>query len=91
MSCGVVCRHNSDVALLWLWCRLVATALIGPLAWEHPHGPSVALRRQKTKKKKKKRNERMKYGPHNVRLIGRGLEASGGLWKDPVTTAKWNV
>ena len=34
MSCGVVCRHGSDPALLWLWHRLAATAPIQPLAWE---------------------------------------------------------
>ena len=28
MSCGVGHRHGSDPALLWLWCRLVAKALI---------------------------------------------------------------
>ena len=27
-SCGVGCRHGLDLALLWLWCSLVATALI---------------------------------------------------------------
>ena len=26
MSCGVSCRHSSDLALLWLWCRLAAVA-----------------------------------------------------------------
>ena len=26
-----------DLALLWLWCRLAATALIGRLAWELPN------------------------------------------------------
>ena len=35
-----------DPALLWLWCRLVATALIQPLAWEPP-------RPKKTKDKNK--------------------------------------
>src|SRR5512135_1808292 len=34
MSCGVGCRRGSDPALLWLWCRPVATAPIRPLAWE---------------------------------------------------------
>ena len=34
VSCGVGRRCGSDLVLLWLWCRLVATALIGPLAWE---------------------------------------------------------
>ena len=27
MSCGVGCRHHSELALLWLWRRLAATAL----------------------------------------------------------------
>ena len=34
MSCGVGHRHGSDLALLWLWHRLVATVPIRPLAWE---------------------------------------------------------
>ena len=36
----------------WLWCRLVATALIWPLAWEPPYASGLALKRQKKKKKK---------------------------------------
>ena len=36
MSCSVVHRRGSDLALLWLWRRLVATALLRPLAWEPP-------------------------------------------------------
>ena len=28
MSCGVGHRRGSDLALLWLWCRLVATAVV---------------------------------------------------------------
>ena len=31
VSCGVCPRHGSDLALLWLWRRLVATAPIRPL------------------------------------------------------------
>ena len=54
MSCGVGRRHGSDLALLWLWRRLVATSPIQPLAWEPPHAVGVALKRQKTKGKKKK-------------------------------------
>ena len=34
MNCGVGHRCGSDLALLWLWCRPVATAPIRPLAWE---------------------------------------------------------
>ena len=51
MSYGVVRRCSSDLALLWLWCRLAAVGLIRPIAWEPPYAASVAL---KSKKKKKK-------------------------------------
>ena len=30
-------RLSSDLALLWLWCKLAATAPIQPLAWELPY------------------------------------------------------
>ena len=33
MSCGIGRRRGLDLKLLWLWCRLAATALIWPLAW----------------------------------------------------------
>ena len=53
MTCGVGHRHSLDLALLWLWHRLVATALIQPLAWESPHATGgAALKRQKDQKKK---------------------------------------
>ena len=32
---------GSDPVLLWLWCKLVATALIRPLNWEPPYATSV--------------------------------------------------
>ena len=48
LSCGVGCRHGSDLVLLWLCCRLAAVALIQPLAWELPY---VALKDKKKKKK----------------------------------------
>ena len=53
MSCGVVCRHGSDPTWLWLWHRLVATAVIRPLAWEPPYAAGVAQRNSKKTKKKK--------------------------------------
>ena len=37
MSGGVGCRRGLAPALLWLWCRLAAAALIRPLAWEPPY------------------------------------------------------
>ena len=52
MNYGIGCRHRSDPALLWLWHRLAATALIGPLAWEPPYAAEAT---QEMAKKKKKR------------------------------------
>ena len=45
MSCGVGLRCGLDPMLLWLWHRLVATALFGPLAWEPPYALGVALKK----------------------------------------------
>ena len=53
-SCGVGHRCGSDLALLWLWCRPVATAPVRPLAWEPPYAAGAALEKTKKKKKKKK-------------------------------------
>ena len=44
MSCGVGLRCDSDLALLWLWCRLAAIPLIRPLAWELPYITIVGLK-----------------------------------------------
>ena len=45
-------RCGSGPKLLWLWCRLVAAAPIGPLAWEPPAAQETA-KRQKMKINKK--------------------------------------
>ena len=61
VSCGVGCRHGSDPMLLWLWRRLVATALIRPLrplAWEPPYATGADLEKAKRQKKKKKRKKK---------------------------------
>ena len=60
MSCGVGHRHGSDLVLLWLWCRLAATALIRPLAWEPPYATGAALEKAKKTKKNEKRKEKKK-------------------------------
>ena len=60
MSCGVDRRHGSDLALLWLWYRPAATALIRPLAWEHPYAMGAALKGQITKKNKKQKTKQTK-------------------------------
>ena len=57
MSCGVGYRHDLDPVLLWLWCRLAATAPIRPLAWEPPYATGAALEKAKRQKKKKKEND----------------------------------
>ena len=49
--CRSQMRLGSCVA--WLWCRLAATAWIGPLAWEPLYAVGMAPKRQKKKKKKK--------------------------------------
>ena len=60
MSCGVGCRRGSDPALLWLWCRPVATAPIQPLPWEPLCAVGVAQEMAKKEEKKKRKKERKK-------------------------------
>ena len=62
MSCGVDLRSRSDLALLWLWLRPVATAPIGPLAWEPPYAAGAALAKAKRQKKKKKETKKPSSG-----------------------------
>ena len=50
VSCGVGLRRGSELMLLWLWHRPVATALIRPLAWEPPYTTGAALEGQQPKK-----------------------------------------
>ena len=59
MSCGVDCRHGLDLALLWLWYRLAASAPIPPPAWETPYAICAAL---KSKKKPLKLGQGYKWG-----------------------------
>ena len=49
MSCGIGHRLGSDLTLLRLWHRLVATALIRPLAWEPPYALCSALKKERKK------------------------------------------
>ena len=59
------CRCSSDP--MWLWCRLVATALIQPLTWKLVHAASAALKTNKTKQNPKKRNR------HGVPVVAQWL------------------
>ena len=58
MSCGVGCRRGLGPALLWLWCRLVATAPIKPLAWEPPCAAGAA--QESAKRQNKQTNKQTK-------------------------------
>ena len=49
----MVCTCGLNLALLWLWYRLAAVALIRPLAWEAPYTTRAALKSKKTKQKQK--------------------------------------
>ena len=56
MSCGVGHRYCLDLTLLWLWCRLMATAPIRPLAWEPPYATGAA--QEMAKRQKNNNNNR---------------------------------
>ena len=51
VSCGVGNRQDSDLVLLWLWCKVVTAALRQPQVWELPYVLGVALKRKEKKKK----------------------------------------
>ena len=70
MSCDVGHRRGSDLALLWLARRLMATAPIRPLTWEPPYAADVALKRQKRKNSMSKMKAHLYPQELNV-LLGR--------------------
>ena len=51
------CRSKTQFGsqVSWLWCRPVAVAPTGPLAWEPPYALGAALKRQKDQKYKNKK------------------------------------
>ena len=55
-------QRVKDPALLWLWCRLAATAPNGPLAWEPSYVTGSGLKISKRKRKKKRERERGTLG-----------------------------
>ena len=57
VSCGVGHRCGSDVASMWLRCRLAAAALTQPLAWEHTYATGAALKRQRERRGEERRGE----------------------------------
>jgi len=76
MSCGVGCRRSLDLALLWLWCRPAAVALMGPLAWEPPYAAGAGLKsRRKTKPNQNKKQIRQLCNPTSYLQEGRESSA----------------
>ena len=75
MSCGVGCRPGLDPALLWLWWRPTATALIRLLAWEPPYAEGVAP--EKAKRPKKEKKEIVYFQLRNKKNMSLVAEASG--------------
>ena len=73
------CRRGSDPMLLWLWCRLAATAPIRPLAWESLYVVGAALKRLKNKTKQK-----LHWCSH---CCGSGFSCDVGLISGPGTSA----
>ena len=72
MNCGVGQRRSLDLALLWLWQRPAAAALIQPLTWELPYASGVALKAKKKKKGIFQPNlilEKQKRTPQNMAVL----------------------
>ena len=91
MSCGVGHRRCSDLAWLWLWCRLAATAPTGPLAWEPPYASGSVLKKRERQNKtnqtqthKEKNKVDLRKG--EMRELGRGFSQPAGAWR-----GFWNV
>ena len=73
MICGVSCRHDLDLGLLWLWCSPAAAAPIWLLAKEFPYVTGAALKSRKEKKRKRKRERERerREGGRQARKEGR--------------------
>ena len=65
MNCGVDCSLGWDPALLWLWCRPAATALIQLITWEPPFAMGTTLKTKKKKKERKKGINTERLGQKN--------------------------
>ena len=85
VSRGVGCRCGSDPMLLWLWCRLVAVALIQPLAWELPYALGAALKSKTTTNNQK--NKQIK------KLLGAVWTTYGPEpWTESILVrARWSI
>ena len=75
MNCGIGCRLGSDAALLWLWCRPAAVALIRPPSL----GTSICRECRPKKEKKKKENKGTDICTYQ--LSGRNVNTEWGIDK----------
>ena len=69
VSDGIGHRCGSDPMLLWLWCRLVTTAPIGPVAWEPPYAMGAALKKKTKDQKKEREREEESVGPPPIDFV----------------------
>ena len=60
--------------LLWLWCKPVAIALIGPLAWDPPYATVVALTTNNKKQTNKKTRGKTKLEGQEHEVGPKGME-----------------
>ena len=77
MSCGIDCRHGSDLVLLWLSLWPADVALIRPLAREAPYAVHVALKKNTKHQKKKKKKKGSKSSCLHSRTAGQRGEDRG--------------
>ena len=70
VSCGVGRRHGWDLALLWMWCRPVATVPIQPLSWESPYAMGEGLKGPKKTKQNKNKKQTKKHIHIDLMMFG---------------------
>ena len=81
MSCGVGLRFGLDPALLWLWHRPAATAMIRLLPWDLPYASGVALKGKKNKKQKTNKQKTTLQTGHLIKNSGDlSSKSSSGSW-----------
>ena len=68
-----------DPALLWLWLRPVAMALIRPLACESPFAAGAALEKAKRQKIKRKKERKARHQINLVHVCISSVPSSGHL------------
>ena len=59
--------------LLWLWRRPVATAPIGPLAWEPPYAAGAAQEIATTTTTKKTKKKKSSFYLENILMITKAI------------------